>query len=168
MDRIIDLKEDSTTTKVRVVFDGSVKSTSGVSLKDLFSILIRFRLQVALSADIAYMYRQIALSKEAQDFHRILWSEDPSKPIEQFRMTRVTYGIALSAFHSTRSLVEVGNLCNNKEIGHSTKFYFYVGEYISGAETLEDARQKIHDICTQLKQYGMELRKWAPVIVTSL
>ena len=166
-------KEDSTTTKIRVVFDGSAKSTSGVSLndtlmvgptiqQDLFSILIRFRLhQVALSADIAKMYRQIALSKEAQNFHRILWREDPSKPIEQFRMTRVTYGIASSAFHSTRSLVEVGNLCKNEEIGHSIKFDFYVDDYLSGAETLEDAKQKVHEICTQLKQYGMELRKWA-------
>ena len=128
----------------------------------LVSILITFRLhQVALSADIAKLYRQIALSKEAQDFHRILWKEDPSKLIEQFRMTRVTYGIASSAFHSTRSLVEVGNLCNNKEIGHSINFDFYVDDYLSGAETLEDARQKVHDICTQLKQYGVDLQKWA-------
>ena len=83
----------------------------------LFQFLIRFRLhQVALLADIAKMYRQIALSREAQDSHRILWREDPSKPIEQFRVTRVTYGIASSAFHSTRSLVVVGNLCNSKEI----------------------------------------------------
>ena len=63
------LKESSTTTKLRVVFDASAKTTSGVSLndnlmlgpkvqKDLFDILIRFRFhKVALSADIAKMYR---------------------------------------------------------------------------------------------------------------
>ena len=77
-------KEDSTTTKLRVVFDGSAKSSTGVSLngslmvgptvqEDLFSILIRFRFhKVGLSADIAKMYRQIALESVAKDFHRIL------------------------------------------------------------------------------------------------
>ena len=78
------LKESSTTTKLRVVFDASAKTTSGVSLndnlmlgpkiqRDLFEILIRFRFhKVALSADIAKMYRQVLLDKEDKDFHRIL------------------------------------------------------------------------------------------------
>ena len=77
-------KEDSTTTKLRVVFDGSAKSTSGNSLnsslmigptvqEDIFSILIRFRFhKIALSADIAKMYRQVSLDRTGKDFHRIL------------------------------------------------------------------------------------------------
>ena len=77
-------KKDPTTTKLRVVFDGSAKSSTGVSLngslmvgptvqEDMFSILIRFRFhKVGLSADIAKMYRQIALESVAKDFHRIL------------------------------------------------------------------------------------------------
>ena len=80
----------STTTKLRVVFDGSAKITSGTSLndrlmvgpkiqKDLFRILIRFRMHpVALSADIAKMYRQVQLDKEDKDYHRLLWKEPNS------------------------------------------------------------------------------------------
>lgn len=64
-------KEDSITTKVRVVFDGSAPTSSGLSLNDvmlrgptvqssLFSILLRFRLhKIALTADVEKMYRQI-------------------------------------------------------------------------------------------------------------
>ena len=63
--------------------------------KDLFSILVRFRLhQVALSADIAKMYRQVELDKEDKDYHRLLWKDPNSEAIETFHMTRVTYGIA--------------------------------------------------------------------------
>lgn len=65
------VKETSTTTKLRMVFDASSKTTSGISLndvlmvgpviqQDLFSILLRFRgFKYVLVADIAKMYRQV-------------------------------------------------------------------------------------------------------------
>ena len=67
--------KDSTTTKLRVVSDASSKSPNGYSLNDclllgprlqddVFDILIRFRLhRYALSADVAKMYRQVALGE---------------------------------------------------------------------------------------------------------
>ena len=75
-------KEDSTTTKLRVVFDASAKTTSGLSLNDclmvgltvqtdLFLHVIRLRFhQILLPADIAEMYRQFALDEYDKDFHR--------------------------------------------------------------------------------------------------
>ena len=74
--------KDSTTTKLRVVFDASSKSPYGNSLNDclllgprlqddVFVILISFRLhQYALSADVAKMYQQVGLDKSDRDFHR--------------------------------------------------------------------------------------------------
>lgn len=65
------IKERSATTKVRVVFDASAKSSSGISLNDtlligptiqdtLFAILLRFRTHMfVLTADIEKMFRQI-------------------------------------------------------------------------------------------------------------
>jgi len=66
-------KNDSITTKLRVVFDASCDTDTGVSLndclmvgpnlqQDLLSILLRFRtFKYALTADIAQMYRQILI-----------------------------------------------------------------------------------------------------------
>ena len=60
-------KESTTSTNLRVVFDASAKTTSGLSLnnclmvgpkiqENLFNILIRFRFfKVAMSADVAKM-----------------------------------------------------------------------------------------------------------------
>ena len=99
--------------------------------EDLFSILIRFRPhKVALSGDIAKMYRQIALDSCAKDFHRFLWRDSPEEPIKQYRMTRVIYGTASSAFHSTRSLVEVANRCPDESLENSIKQDFYVDDYL--------------------------------------
>ena len=114
-------KEDSSTTKLRVVSDARAKTISGFSLYDClmvgpklqddwFDILFRFRFfKVAMSADVAKMYRHVELHKCDRDFHRILRRFSGKKEIETFRMTRVTYGVASSSFHSIRSLSECGN-----------------------------------------------------------
>ena len=80
-------RDSITTTKLRVVFDSSAKTTNGIFLndrlmvgpkiqKDLFSILIRFRMYtVALSVDIEKMYRQVQLDAKEKDYHRLLWKE---------------------------------------------------------------------------------------------
>lgn len=72
------LKNCSTTTKLRVVFDASAKTTTGESLneqllvgptlqQDLSSILMRWRShKIILVADIAQMYRQIKVRDEDQ------------------------------------------------------------------------------------------------------
>jgi len=78
------LKETSTTTRTRVVFDGSAKNSSGLSLndihlvgptvqQDLYSIVLRFRTQqVCFTADIAKMYMQINVHPQEGDLRRIL------------------------------------------------------------------------------------------------
>ena len=90
-------KEDSTNTKLRVVFDGSAKTSNGVSLNesfmvgpvvqnDLFTTLNRFRSRVAQSADIAKMYRQVELDSSDKDFHRLLWRNSKNEEIQHLRM----------------------------------------------------------------------------------
>ena len=76
-------KDDSTTTELRVVFDGSAKTSTGKSLNDtlmvgptvqddLYSIILRFGVvPVALSAHIEKMYRQVAL--DVPDNDRIIF-----------------------------------------------------------------------------------------------
>ncbi|CAI6372187.1 unnamed protein product [Macrosiphum euphorbiae] len=69
-------KSTSITTKLRVVFDASTICSTGKSLNDLlmkgpvvqptlYSTLLRFRVhQVALTADIEKMYRQILIHND--------------------------------------------------------------------------------------------------------
>lgn len=81
-------KESSSTTKLRVVFDGSCQSPSGISLndalmvgpvvqQDLLSIILRFRtLPYVFCADIVKMYRQILVHESQLRLQRIFWRED--------------------------------------------------------------------------------------------
>ncbi|KYN14577.1 hypothetical protein ALC57_13211, partial [Trachymyrmex cornetzi] len=78
------LRETSSTTKLRVVFNASCKTTNGTSLnnhllvgpklqQDLPAILLRWRQwRVVYAADIAKMFRQILVNNLDTDFQRIL------------------------------------------------------------------------------------------------
>ena len=88
------VKEDSLTTKTRVVFDASMNSSSGISLNDclmvgptvkddLISIFTSFRsFQFALTADIQQMYRQIKVYPRDSTYQKILWRNNPNEPIK--------------------------------------------------------------------------------------
>lgn len=104
------IKEDSRTTKTRVVFDVSARTTSGLSLNDfqmtgpvvqseLLSILLRFRIHsFVISADISKMYRQILIAPDQRHLQRILWRENSCDPIKIFELNTVTYGITRFIF----------------------------------------------------------------------
>ena len=176
--------KDSTTTKLRVVFDASSKSLNGNSLNDclllgprlqddVFDILIRFRLhQYASSADVAKMYRQVALDESDCEFHRILWRDSVTDEIRDLRLTRATYGVASSSYHSTRALQECG-----KGHGHNPNTVnvilndYWVDDLLSGADTLEEACVLQDDLIETLNKNCLPLRKWSsnkPQMVTRL
>jgi len=104
------IKEASTTTKLRAVFDASSKTSSGKSLNDvlrvgttnqssLFAILVRFRCyNVALIGDIRQMYRQVLVHPEDRNCQRILWRFSLDEPVQEFQLNTVTYGQASSAY----------------------------------------------------------------------
>lgn len=109
-------KEASTTTKVRAVFDASAKTSSGTSLNDqlivgptvhpeLVDVLLKFRThRVALTTDISKMYRAVGLTPYDQHFHRFVWRKEPDQPLQDYKMTRVTFGVAASSFAANMSV----------------------------------------------------------------
>lgn len=108
---------DSLTTKTRVVYNASAKTTTGKSLNecmmtgakqqdDILDILIRWRKhQNVFRADIEKMYRQIKLDKEDQQYHTIFWRNEPSKPLREYQLTTATFGTAAAPFMATRKFL---------------------------------------------------------------
>lgn len=95
------IKETSTSTKLRVVFDASHPTTSGKSLNDclmvgptiqseLFDIFVRFRQhQYVLTGDIVKMYRQIMVKPEHRLHQCILWRTNPNETATTFCLNTV-------------------------------------------------------------------------------
>ncbi|XP_070067295.1 uncharacterized protein [Drosophila virilis] len=149
------LKEDSTTTKLRVVFDDSPTPDSGHSLNDvlmagpiiqpkLFHILIRFRTYpVALTADICKMYRCVRVTSADSYFQCILWRDSPQKDIEIFNLDTVTYKTKSASFQSVRAMHQLA--FDERDafpiVSDAIKQDSYVDDLISGANSIAEARK---------------------------
>lgn len=168
-------KESSTSTKLRVVFDASAKTSSGVSLNDkmmigptiqqtLLSILLRWRkYKYAMTADVEKMYRQILVREKDTNFQRIVWRNIPSGPIKSYRLNTVTYGTASAPFLAIRTLHQLAHDEKTKFPKASTiaQTDFYVDDVMTGADTLADALNIQEELIIMLRSGGMELKKWA-------
>lgn len=79
------MREASTTTKLRVVFNGSTLTSAGDSLNSclmvgssllpsLADVLLRWPLyRFVFATDVEKMYRQILVHEEDRDLQRIIW-----------------------------------------------------------------------------------------------
>ncbi|XP_055589427.1 uncharacterized protein LOC129741706 [Uranotaenia lowii] len=168
------LKPDSTTTKLRVVFDASCRTSTGVSLNDglmvgpvvqndLLSIILRFRLhRFAISADIEKMYRMVRIQKSDQCLQRILWRDSPNEEIKTYELTTVTYGTASAPYLATRCLRQLGEENKLKHpIGSKVIIDdSYVDDTLTGAETIEEGIALVREMTSITNSAGFQLRKF--------
>ena len=109
------VKDSSTTTRMRPVFDASATTTTGTSFDDqllpspslypfVSDLLLQFRLHpIAMSADIGKMFRQIHLAEEERDFYQFLVRSSQGSIVD-CRMKRLTFGVKSSPFVATSVL----------------------------------------------------------------
>ncbi len=167
------VKESSTSTKLRAVFDASARTTNGSSLNDqllpgpnlyppLPDVLIRFRCHPsAVSADISKMFRGILLNVEEKDWHRFLYRAVDGS-IRDARMRRLTFGVKSSPFLATQVLRRHAqdHLDSHPAAAHAVLADFYVDDVLSGARNAEEAHALFMDLRTFCAEAGLDLRKW--------
>ena len=168
------IKESSTSTKVRAVFDASAATSTKVSFNDLLAVgptiqpaldqtLLKFRLYpVAISGDISKMYREILLSPEDRSLHRFVWRATPDNEWTDYEMLRVTFGVTASPYVAIKTLQQAANDFGkgHPEAQSHIKNSFYVDDFFAGAATPQEAiklRQEVSDI---LSQAGFTIKKW--------
>ncbi|XP_018313929.1 uncharacterized protein [Mycetomoellerius zeteki] len=162
-------------SKIRVVFDASCRTDSGVSLNDallvgpvvqqeLILILMRFRFFIyTITADIIKMYRQVLIHPSQMSLQRILWRTDPTSEVHAYELTTVTYGTAPASYLATRCLKHLaeryasqfprGSACVIRD--------FYVDDLLTGADTIDELKLIKEETVQLLKLGSFELSKWA-------
>ncbi|XP_045783718.1 uncharacterized protein LOC123879876 [Maniola jurtina] len=166
------LKLTSESTKIRVVYDASARTTSGFSVNDLqmvgpniqdslFNILVRFRQhKYVLSADIEKMYRSILVDESDRDLQLILWREQESQPLMTLQLNTVTYGFSSSSFLSTRCLWQCGEECGDSATKTVIQNDFYADDLLTGTNTEDELCHRQRSVSDALAAGGFRLRKY--------
>lgn len=147
------MREASSSTKLRVVFNGSSHVPSGASLNQsllvgpnllpqLADILLWWRRhRYVLATDVEKMYRQILVHPDDRDLQRVLWRYDETNEIQEYQLNTVTYGLACAPFLAMRTLRQ---LADDEEERYPrgaavTRHDVYMDDVLIGADTIEEA-----------------------------
>ncbi|KAL7724362.1 hypothetical protein ACLKA6_005826 [Drosophila palustris] len=169
------IKESSSTTKVRVVFDGSMRTSNGRSLNDILAsgpklhtdlpaILINWRsLKYVFMADVQMMYRCIDVYDEDAQYQRILWKRKQDEGLDEYYCSTVMFGTRSAPFLANRVMHQLA-----ADEGQSfplavdvVKQEIYVDDILSGANNFEQAENIKNQVIGMMHSGTFELRKWA-------
>ena len=169
------IRKDRETTKVRIVYDGSAKSSKDeLSLNDcletgdnyiphIFDMLASFQSNPVGLIEKAFL--MVSIKEEDRNMLRFLWFDDPDRDrpkIVQFRFNRLLFGLRPSP-----SIL-------GATIAHHLRFYkqsepemaalleksLYVDDLLSGAGDDEKALEIYHKSKRIMAGEGFNLRKW--------
>lgn len=164
----------SKTTKLRVVFNASIPTTTGCSLNslllnggvvqdELFNIILRFRThKIAFIADVEKMFRQILVHPDQRNLQRILWKENMHDKIKTFKLNTITYGTVSAPFLATRTLKQlaIDEYHRFPEASAVVTNDTYMDDIVSGEQNLEKGLILQEQLIQLCQAGGMKLYKW--------
>lgn len=168
------IKPESTTTKVRVVFNASARSSNGLSLNDILHtgptlqsdlplLLHKWRLfRYVFNADIQKMYRQILVTPEHTSFQRILFRRNPQDTVQDYELKTVTFGVNCAPYLAIRTLLQLADDVETEYplASDILRHSMYVDDALVGAHTVDMAIKLKIELILALKSAGFSLRKW--------
>lgn len=168
------IREASVTTKLRVVFDASCRTSTGISLNDvtlkgyqvqpeLFDTVLRFRGdKYVLTCDIEKMYRNVKMNPKHTFLQNILWRDTPDKKFSCVELLTVTYGTNYAPFVATR-VVKDAVQCLQETYPLGAEILsnrIYMDDILGGVDNFEDLKRLYSEINIILNSAGFKLHKW--------
>uniref|UniRef100_A0A8D9AJE5 Integrase catalytic domain-containing protein n=1 Tax=Cacopsylla melanoneura TaxID=428564 RepID=A0A8D9AJE5_9HEMI len=113
------VKQESLSSRNRIVFDYSFKSDSGKSLNDLlytgpklysdlFDILLNMRFfPIAMSSDISKMYLNINMATSHHQFQKLLWRFRKDEPLRTYCLNTLNFGLNSAPFLALRTVKQL-------------------------------------------------------------
>merc|ERR1712055_791652 len=171
------VRQDSSTTKLRIVFDGSAKCgrdelclndclMHGPNLVQLIaSCIINFRTRkYAFSADLEKAFLQILIKKEHRDVLRFLFPVDPLNPVSKIKVYRfkaVIFGANCSPFHLAAVIVKhLEQEVKDKVTRDTLLRGLYVDNLFQTANSKDELVDSFHECRQIFSKAGMNLRSW--------
>lgn len=160
--------------KFRVVFNASLKTTSGESLNSIQMIgrkmqydlqlqIMRFRRhKIGVAINISKMFNRIGVHPKQWDLQRIFWRESPNDPLKEYVLTVVTFGLASSAHNTVSTLNQCAKDYEKQfpEAAEIIKTCFYIDDGTFGSESVEEEKILCKEIEFVLGQGCLPIKNW--------
>ena len=172
------VRMEKETTKVRMVFDLSARTTAGTSLNDclyagpnllsrIFDILLRFRSRrIGIVADIKQAFLQVRIHDDHKDYLRFLWFNYPNtNELVVYRFLRALFGGKSMPFllqgtirYHCNDLINRG--MSDPEFVNEFLQGLYVDDSNDGADSTSDGFHWYKNAKSLMQSGGFSLRKW--------
>ncbi|XP_058798278.1 uncharacterized protein LOC131668263 [Phymastichus coffea] len=160
--------------KLRVVFNASRATSSGVSLKDtlhagpkllghISTILTRWRRhRYVFCADVQKMFRQVLIDDRDIHLQHIVWSPTAGLPLQHYALRTVTYGTACAPYLVLRTMKQLSDDEGEKfplarEVLQQD---LYMDDFLSGGHDLDTTGNIRDQLIGLLAAGGFHLHKW--------
>ncbi|XP_075150439.1 uncharacterized protein LOC142224542 [Haematobia irritans] len=167
------VKSERITTKVRVVFNASKRTSTGVSLNDilhtgpilqndLMNVILRWRFfRYVFNGDIQKMYRQIYVHEDDRNFQRILFRNSPIEEVTDYCLKTVTFGVNCAPYLAIRTLLLLSEdgKSSHPDASNILKHQIYVDDILSGGHTLTETESYLRQLIDLLNTAGFPLKK---------
>ncbi|XP_059222203.1 uncharacterized protein LOC131996641 [Stomoxys calcitrans] len=167
------VRSESVSTKLRVVFNASKKTSTGVSLNDmlhtgptlqndLMNVILRWRFfKYVFNGDIEKMYRQILIHEEDRPYQKILFRNSTSEGVDDFWLKTVTFGVNCAPYLAIRTLLQLSEDGKNTHPTAASilRTQIYVDDILSGGHTITEARSHVLELIDLLNSAGFPLKK---------
>ena len=121
--------------------------------------------------DLEKSFLQISLSPQDRDFIRFIWLKDTANvdfenfennAFVEYRICKILYGLSCSPFSLTATLQRHLNQFSviDPEFVEKVLRSLHVVDFISGTETIEEAKVLFEKTKTRLAEEGFNLRKF--------
>ena len=171
------IRNDKTSTKLRIVFDASAKRTNYVSLNEvlykgpslnpnLYDLLLKFRIYlIVMTADIEKAYLQINIEEKHRDYMRFLWFEDifANEPkLQKYRFCRVIFGVTSSQFLLNATIRAHAQHYESvdPEFARKVRNHFYVDDLTTGVNTVKEGYELYKKFKIRFMEAQFNIRKW--------
>lgn len=169
------IKENSSSTRLRPVYNASKKSSNGnslnsvlfpgpVLLNDLIAILINWRFhQIAFVGDIQQMYRQIRVADNHITYQRILWRNHPSEKLREYGINRLGFGSNYAPCGAIQCIFKLAEQTNAEfpESAEIIRRDTYMDDAITGSHDIETALRIMQELIQIFASAGFKIKKWA-------
>ncbi|KAG7295038.1 hypothetical protein JYU34_022507 [Plutella xylostella] len=168
-------KRSGDVNKIRVVFNGTIPSSTGVCLNDclytgerlqndITDIITNFRFPlVVFTCDVKMMFRQTYICPEDRRYQLIYWRSSPSEPLRVYELTTNTYGLKSSPYIAIRCLHQLAH-DGKQDSPRAAELLLrnsYVDDLNGGGDSLSEALSLRDELISLMKSAGYELRKWS-------